>query len=72
MGQTKPCTESRGEGVCGEEKGLVILTTEISEQTAAMRLGVLGSRAGGAMSRSPSPPTFSSTHSIGDPAPSPY
>ena len=34
VGQTKACTGPFREGVCGEDKGLVVLITEISQQTA--------------------------------------
>ena len=65
--QTKACTEPCGEGVCGEEKGLVALTTEISKQTAVMAVSA-GEQGGCGHVTS----TFSATHSIWDLAPSPY
>ena len=40
VGQTKACTGPLGEGVCGEDKGLVVLTMEISQQTAVMAVSV--------------------------------
>ena len=62
VGQTKACTGPFREGVCGEDKGLVVLIMEISQQAAVMAVS-LGSRESGAMPLSLSPPIVSATHS---------